>query len=131
MSLPPGRVFFSSALLNGDGDDAYDVPASEIYEAPNGLKLLNSGGLTIKKNTLLNLWGALGDVNLILGRYALSGGATEIRKVVHFFFGRKPLRPIPTPTEAARLSDAHIAYTAGFAFPFLLGSRQNKVAAPT
>jgi len=75
VSLPPGRVFFSSALLNGDGDDAYDVPASEIYEAPNGFKLLNSGGLTIKKNTLLNLWGALGDVNLILGRYALSGGA--------------------------------------------------------
>ena len=38
--------------------------------------MLNSGGLTIKKNTLLNLWGALGDVNLILGRYSLSGGKT-------------------------------------------------------
>ena len=76
VSIPPGRVFFSSALLDGDSDDAYDVPASEIYEARGGLKLLNSGGLTIKKNTLLNLWGALGDVNLILGRYSLSGGKT-------------------------------------------------------
>ena len=41
VSIPPGRVFFSSALLNGDADDAYDVPASEIYEARGGLKLLN------------------------------------------------------------------------------------------
>ena len=45
----------------------------KIIETPEGVGLLADGGLTIKKKgNIFNLYGALGDVNLILGRYSLS-----------------------------------------------------------
>ena len=37
----------------------------------DSLLLLKEGGLTIKKNGITNLYGALGDVSLILGRFTL------------------------------------------------------------
>ena len=49
------------------------IPAGDILETPTGVRMARSGGLTIKReNNIMNLYGAMGDVNLILGRYALS-----------------------------------------------------------
>jgi hypothetical protein len=36
------------------------------------VELLTTGGVQIKGNSAKNLWGALGDVFLILGRFAIS-----------------------------------------------------------
>ena len=73
VTLPAGRVFFSTVAFDDelDADLAAQLSADEMLPLPSGARLLNSGGLTIKKNNLLNLWGALGDVNLILGRFSL------------------------------------------------------------
>jgi len=69
VSIPAGRVFFSNVCF--DETTEAEIPASEVVDGPAGVRILAGGGLTIKKNTLLNLWGALGDVNLILGRFSL------------------------------------------------------------
>ena len=93
VTLPAGRVFFSSAAFDGDLDEEIEaqIPASDILAAPNGVKLVNSGGLSIKKqNNFLNLYGALGDVNLILGRYELSAPRVDAGD-------RAPAQPAPPP----------------------------------
>ena len=41
---------------------------------PQGMRVLTQGGLTIKRNGLTNLYGALGDVNLILGKFTFASG---------------------------------------------------------
>ena len=78
VDIPKGRVFFSSACFDdGSKDDSgkqeIDIPASELLEMPSGLQMVKSGGLTIKRpGGIMNLYGALGDINLILGRYSVS-----------------------------------------------------------
>jgi hypothetical protein len=76
-SIPAGRVLFNGVAFQ----DSTAVPSDLLSESsvsiiegpgPGGTGVLNEGGLTIKKNGLANLYGALGDVNLILGRYTIS-----------------------------------------------------------
>ena len=73
VSLPAGRVFFSSVILDSEKvrDDA-KVPIQDCLDGPGGVQLLRSGGLTIKRNDIRNLYGALGDVMLILGRMSFA-----------------------------------------------------------
>ena len=68
VSIPSGRVYFSSALLPRDA-----APSNSMAVlAPDGAGILPEGGVTIKSDGgILNLWGAIGDVNLILGRYSV------------------------------------------------------------
>ena len=71
VTLPAGRVFFSCACW----ESAAAVPAGMpegVLDGPEGVQLLTSGGLTIKRNDIRNLWGALGDVMLILGRFSVA-----------------------------------------------------------
>lgn len=70
--LPAGRVFFSG-LCFADRTAASLKAGESLMEGPGGTGILTDGGLTIKKNGLVNLYGALGDVNLILGRYKTKG----------------------------------------------------------
>lgn len=91
VSIPAGRVFFSSSLLTGipkggmvevlggmPGDEsASDIP--DLVDGPGDVKLLREGGLSITKNTWRNLWGILGDVNLILGRFTFSAAEQTTR----------------------------------------------------
>jgi hypothetical protein len=77
--LPATRIFFSSVCFDGErpasDSDCMEarIPAGDILETPTGVRMARSGGLTIKReNNIMNLYGAMGDVNLILGRYALS-----------------------------------------------------------
>ena len=82
VSLPAGRVFFScacweskAALPDGIVEGEVDMPDGErvgVIEGPDGAYLLTKGGLSIKRNDWRNLWGAIGDVMLILGRYSFS-----------------------------------------------------------
>ena len=68
-----------AALPPGIEDGVVDMPDGEtagVVEGPSGVFMLDKGGLSIKRTNAFNLWGALGDVNLILGRYSLSGGKT-------------------------------------------------------
>ena len=68
VSIPSGRVYFSSAVLPPDA--AGNNPMAVL--APDGSGILPEGGVTIKSDGgVLNLWGAIGDVNLILGRYSV------------------------------------------------------------
>lgn len=69
VSIPEGRVFFSGvAFVSVEG-----APAElTLFEAPSGNAVNTDGGLTIKRNGIANLYGALGDINLILGRYRIS-----------------------------------------------------------
>jgi len=80
--LPKGRVFFSGAmweskesLPDGIMNGAVDMPngrAAGAVAGPGGVYLLDNGGCSIKRNDFRNLWGALGDVMLILGRFSVS-----------------------------------------------------------
>jgi len=84
VTLPAGRVFFScacweskAALPDGLSDGEITMPGRDepagVVAGPGGVFLLDKGGLTVKRqNGPLNLWGALGETMLILGRYSLS-----------------------------------------------------------
>ena len=80
VSIPSGRVFFSGALFDrermvGSSDELPPELVSATIAAGDtrgSLRLLKEGGLTIKKNGIANLYGALGDVSLILGKYTVS-----------------------------------------------------------
>ena len=68
VTLPPGRVFFSSICF----ESAAEAPSElKMIESPSGTGVYTDGGLTIKKNGITNLYGALGEVNLILGRFSI------------------------------------------------------------
>ena len=75
--LPATRVFFSCVVLEGEAstveDAAEELPPHDILEGAGGERLLiTRGGITIKRNDVRNLFGMLGDVNLILGRCSIS-----------------------------------------------------------
>ena len=75
--IPKGRVFLSSACLppptENDDSNKDALGAISTIKAPSGASILSEGGLTIKsRGGILNLWGAAGDINLILGRYTVS-----------------------------------------------------------
>lgn len=74
VSIPSGRVFFSSAVLPGGFDGSQvDMGNVALVKSPSGASILSEGGVSIKSNGgILNLWGATGDINLILGRYAVT-----------------------------------------------------------
>jgi hypothetical protein len=84
VTLPAGRVFFSGACWDSEKDLPSDLLAGgrvdlpngeegEMLAAPGGGYVLTKGGLSIRRNDWRNLWGTIGDVMLILGRYTLSG----------------------------------------------------------
>jgi len=87
VTLPSGRVFFSGAaweskeaLPDGILDGAIEMPsgsgldgqAAGVVEGPGSVFLLNQGGLSVKRNSWKNAWGAFGDVMFILGRYSVA-----------------------------------------------------------
>ena len=85
VTLPAGRVFFScacweskEALPDGIIDGAVNMPDGQpagVVEGPDGVWVLDQGGLTIKRNDVRNLWGSLGDVMLILGRFSVTSAS--------------------------------------------------------
>lgn len=90
VTLPAGRVFFSSSLLSGSKavgglGEALGLPDGEalgsevpdLVDGPGDIKFLGEGGLTIKGNSWRNLFGLLGDVNLILGRYTFAAAEQD------------------------------------------------------
>lgn len=82
VTLPAGRVYFSgatwdskSSLPPGMMDGVINMPDGEtagIVEGPGGVCVLDKGSISIKANKPLNLWGALGDVMHILGRFSVA-----------------------------------------------------------
>ena len=82
VSLPEGRVFFSGAvweskdaLPEGMTEGIVDMPDGSkagIVAGPGGVYLLDKGGCSIKRNDFRNLWGSLGDVMLILGKWSVA-----------------------------------------------------------
>lgn len=78
VSLPAGRVYFSCACWESaerirqlDGAGTAAIEALPVVGAPSGAQLLTRGGLNIKRNGPSNLFGAFGDVYLILGKFTL------------------------------------------------------------
>ena len=70
VSIPRGRVFFSGIAFANAREAPSDLT---LVESLSGGGVNTDGGLTIRrKNGIFNLYGALGDVNLILGRYQVS-----------------------------------------------------------
>lgn len=68
--LPAGRVFFSGVCFERNVQEATLEAGESVVVGPRGdVGLLTQGGLTIKRNNFMNLYGALGDTNIILGRY--------------------------------------------------------------
>jgi len=53
------------------------LPDETVATADGTAELLTRGGISLKRNDARNLFGALGDVYLILGRYSLSRSDTE------------------------------------------------------
>ena len=76
VTIPKGRVYFSSACIPSSPTTAGDNNnnnLSSLIQAPSGDSIFKEGGITIKRNGgILNLWGAAGDINLILGRYSVT-----------------------------------------------------------
>ena len=89
VTLPAGRVFFSTtcweskaALPNGFSGGGVEMPdggTARLYEGPGGVYVLDQGGCTIKRNDVRNLWGSLGDVMLILGRFSVAELIPEVK----------------------------------------------------
>ena len=77
VSLPAGRVYFSTICYGGE--ITLDVNPGDFVPGPRGVQLLTQGGMTIKRNDARNLFGALGDVNLILGRFSVSNKGQDLR----------------------------------------------------
>ena len=79
--LPAGRLFFSGAMWEsrdalpaGMLDGALGMPNGEpagVVEGPGGVFMLNRGEISVKANTALNLWGALGDRGNVLGHFTV------------------------------------------------------------
>ena len=77
VTLPAGRVYFSSTCFAGEAARvSMQAPAEEVVDT-GSVQLINQGGLTIKGNGPRNLWGAFGDVMLILGRFSLSSATQD------------------------------------------------------
>eukprot|EP00316_Scyphosphaera_apsteinii_P024231 CAMPEP_0119314186 /NCGR_PEP_ID=MMETSP1333-20130426/32001_1 /TAXON_ID=418940 /ORGANISM="Scyphosphaera apsteinii, Strain RCC1455" /LENGTH=321 /DNA_ID=CAMNT_0007319249 /DNA_START=85 /DNA_END=1050 /DNA_ORIENTATION=+ len=82
VTLPKGRIFFTStywesreALPDSFVDGTIELPDGRrvgTVQGPGGVYVLDQGGCSIKRNDVRNLWGALGDVMLILGRFSMS-----------------------------------------------------------
>ena len=72
VSIPAGRVFFSGACFDRERMEAALPPEVDVVDGPGSMRILTQGGLTIKRNGLTNLYGALGDVNLILGKFTFA-----------------------------------------------------------
>lgn len=70
VTLPAGRVFFSGVCF-GNSEDAPLEPGESLLEGPGKVGILTEGGMTIKRNDWSNLGGALGDTNIMLGRYKM------------------------------------------------------------
>ena len=68
VTLPAGRIFFSGVCFANAGDAPLEVGESLVL-GPGNVGILTQGGITVKRNSFLNLYGALGDTNAILGRY--------------------------------------------------------------
>lgn len=74
VTLPAGRVFFSCSCWDSE-ETCRQVLGSlpeDVMKVSGGVVLTKQGGLTIKRNDARNMFGALGDVNLILGRFSIS-----------------------------------------------------------
>ena len=75
VSIPSGRVYFSTACFPTNSGDVQgklrfdESTVASVNRNDKNVAILKEGGITIKNNTFMNLYGALGDVNLILGRY--------------------------------------------------------------
>lgn len=74
VTLPAGRVFFSGVCLD---DVSTALPGERVVQGPatsgGNAGILADGGMTIKKKDgITNLYGAFGEVNLMLGRYSVS-----------------------------------------------------------
>jgi len=87
VNLPPGRVFFSGVIFENaqkatlmEGESVLTIRMDEEEEeeekrdekSTTTIGILTEGGLSMKKNSITNLYGALGDVNVIVGRYSIS-----------------------------------------------------------
>lgn len=74
-----GKEALPDGIMNG----ALDMPGGQkagAVEGPDGVFVLDNGGCSIKRNDFRNLWGALGDVMLILGRFSV-GVPVPVEKV--------------------------------------------------
>lgn len=88
VNLPPGRVFFSGVIFENvqkatlmEGENVLTIRMEKEEEeeekreeksTTTTIGILTEGGLSMKNNSITNLYGALGDVNVIVGRYSIS-----------------------------------------------------------
>ena len=73
VTIPSGRVFFSSSCFPKTADlSQVKLGTLSAVKTPSGASICSEGGVTIKgRGNIFNLWGAAGDINLILGRYTI------------------------------------------------------------
>ena len=70
VTLPAGRIFFSGVCFD-NVDNAPLEHGESLMEGPGKVGILTEGGMTMKQNDWKNLGGALGDTNIMLGRYKI------------------------------------------------------------
>jgi len=72
VTLPAGRVFFSGTCVDPELAQALGPTPGDVFVAPgSGVRLFGEGGVTTKRTDARNLYGALGETFLILGRFSL------------------------------------------------------------
>lgn len=69
------KAALPAGILDGGAVDR-DGLTAQVVEGPGGVYLLDKGGLSIKRNDFRNLWGSLGDVMLILGKFSVQAAAS-------------------------------------------------------
>ena len=68
-AAPPSRQ--TQALMRRYRETLSTLP-QDVMEGSEGVQLSTRGGLTIKRNDFRNLYGALGEVMLIPGKFSVS-----------------------------------------------------------
>lgn len=74
VTLPEGRIFFSSVVITDEADPRMRAAEASngAVRTPTGALLIPEGGLNVKRNDVTNLFGAMGETMLILGRVTFS-----------------------------------------------------------
>ena len=103
-----GRFPFLPQQANRAAELEGAAPGKVLLPPGGKLALLTEGGLTIKRNSARNLWGGLGDIFLILGRFTIGDTPMPLTHCTAALCHTAPL-PLPYASQPLPYASRSIA----------------------